>query len=54
MDLEKTKGTYKGLKKIILIQMWIDTGHPILMAHTDFIREGIYMGAGIHQTEIQY
>ena len=37
-----------------LTQMRIDTGRPVLMAHTEIIGERIYTGAGIHQTEIQY
>ena len=34
--------------------MRIDTGRPVLMAHTDFIGEGIYAGASNCQTGVQY
>ena len=34
--------------------MRIVTGRPVLMAHTDFIGEGIYAGASIRRTGIQY
>ena len=34
--------------------MRIVTGRPVLMAHTDFIGEGIYAGVDICRTRIQY
>ena len=40
--------------KKFLSHMRIVTGRPVLMAHTDFIGEGIYVGAGIRQTGVQY
>ena len=42
------------LWNILLTQMWIVIGHPVLMAYTDFIGERIYAGAGICWMGIQY
>ena len=39
---------------VFLSHMRIVTGRPVLMAHTDFIEEGIYAGAGICRMGVQY